>query len=127
MDPEITAMVKRISLACPTLLASQSDSESLNEAAILEEPSLEITPDEDHLRPAGLLCISPKYVVNELSLPVRPSKLPAADPFPRMLREAYTNDYNMPNLHQFGDIPLQWCQKLCFTDRYTAQPCYPSI
>ena len=117
-EPGITAVIKEIHSLCPTLLddllpfseSARSDEEEAGRSAI------SIIADELHRKPVAIGCIQ-KHV-QLLRFPIWPGRISMGDPFNKSLYKAYELDYSEPNVSFPREIPMRWCQKFAFTDRY---------
>ena len=118
-EPALTEMILRIHRACPKLLNSllpRSEHYLGNPDA--DEMYLSILGTPEQESPRAFSCISRTYAERKLRLPLWPHKLPQDDLFLEQLREAYGQDYGMDSFVEWGRMPLQWCQKFSFTDRF---------
>lgn len=117
-EPKLTATFKDLYDTCPGLFESLLPrSEQLELQVEDDEPSQTILQDANHLKPSVFSRLKPMYCRNELGLPIRSSAfLPV---FRTRLRNAYGNDYNLPNIVHFGTRGLTWCKKLGFMDHAT--------
>lgn len=119
-EPELTATIKDLYSKCPMLFESLLPrSERLELSPEEDEPSQSILHDANHLKPATLSRLKPTYCRDELGLPIRSSAFSAS--FRRDIRQAYENDYKMPNIIHFGTGGISWCKKLSFTDKDSKQ------
>ena len=90
-----------------------------NSAEPEDEDESAVAPDNNHLLPKVNGCLNAKYCREVLHLPTRSSSQAMSGSFRRALSRAYGNEYNLPNIVQFGGgSAIQWCRKLSFTDRY---------
>ena len=119
-DPELTAFFKDMKPLCPNFFSTllpRSEQEALAIKAEQDEDESELflQSDQTHIRPSTIGRIKPSYAEEKLGLPLRPAQMQPA--FRQQLREAYKNDYQKPNIFEFGTSVLQWCRKLSFLDR----------
>jgi hypothetical protein len=115
----LTRMIQELHDRCPTLfenLLTKSEQERLIEDE--DEDDMWIQADDIHRRPYVTGCLATSYVQDVLYLPTRSSDTALPREFARLLRDAYSNDYAMPNIHQFGKARIQWAKKFSFSDRF---------
>ena len=125
-EPEITALVRGLSVSCPSLfevILPRSEQELLVEDV---DDMIDIVEDAAHKRPKAIGCLQPSYVRDTLQLPTRCSINMPMD-FRIALRRAYEQDYTMPNIIHFGTAAIHWCKKISFFDPVTEYHCVFAI
>ena len=116
-EPIVTELLQQVHHVCPTLLDSLLPySEKSEQADTQDATRMTALSDHQYQSPAGLNRLPQVYVTNVLQQVVIPGHLHFSHPFHRMLRHAYSRDYNMANVSIPERKKVQWCQKLAFTD-----------
>ena len=136
-DPELTHLIQDLykdspflfqgllprseveSLQCATTAVDNNEDSSSGEGFSLDKA--ELTADTEHIRPAAIGCFRPQFVRSQLKWPLREIEMDAI--FKNAFAEAYRRDYATPMIIHFGKVPLQWCKKLAFTDRFVISGC----
>jgi hypothetical protein len=121
-EPQITAMLQRLRQRCPTLFQSllpQSEQHQvqLPSAHIDQDDVLDsLISDALHSDITATARLQNKYCREKLMLPTRGTEAITAFPsFATQLRMALAQDYNMPNIFQFGSKYFQWCKHVSFS------------
>jgi hypothetical protein len=125
-DGDLTAQMNRLYGKCPTLFDSvlpRTDRrDMLGEDEFDNEMDVHFGADRDHRRPTVIGAIPPNVVKQSISLANGGRPLPRRDAdmsveFKQLLRRAYTEQYGMDEVYQFGKQPIQYSNKFAFTDR----------
>ncbi|KAN0075598.1 hypothetical protein V8E54_006868 [Elaphomyces granulatus] len=107
-EPQITAMLQRLRQRCPTLFQSLLPQSEHHNFPV---PTLTKTTDI-----AATARLQNKYCREMLMLPTCGAEAITAFPsFATQLRMALAQDYNMPNIFQFGSKHFQWCKHVSFS------------
>jgi hypothetical protein len=122
-DAEMSDLLQYIHSQCPTLFESvlpRSEQESLRNQleSLVEDDEVPLISTARHRNPAAIGCISTAFARRSLRLPVKSSDLDEDFKFSEMLRKAYSSEYKLKNVYEFGKKWLLWVKKLAFTDRY---------
>ena len=125
-EPKVTGIIKDIYRLCPTLFDTmlsrieQQDLRSLfiqhedeQSEATLREDGIQADTMHKHVTATGQLRIN--YCKDTLQVPTRASDPLMTPAFKSQLREAFTQDYNIPNIMYFGVSAFQWFKKIAFT------------
>ena len=110
MEPDLTQTMQKLWSDCPALFNLVLHRSEQDE----DDSSLTIIGDNDHRKSTVLGCLQPKYCQVKLELPTRATQLRDHITIASCLTDAYSTDYNMPHIYQFGTNKLLWCKKLSF-------------
>jgi hypothetical protein len=126
-DGELTSQMSHLYNVCPTLfdnILPRTDKRDIIDMVAEEELSFEMdisgNMDSNHRRTTVIGRVAVNGITHQINdnndLPTKPRDM--ALRFKRALCQVYTNEHNTGEIYQLGNKPLQWANKLAFTDRY---------
>lgn len=114
-EPQLSERMERINKSCPSLLRDLLPYSEQNDDAVDDEAKIEIVGDAAHEEPLAIGCVQASYVTKHLRWPVRSAPKMEDKVFSQLLRDAYDQDYNEPNV-TLPKTRIQWCMRISFTD-----------
>jgi hypothetical protein len=122
-DKELTQQMSHLHDACPTLFDNVLAHSDKRDMVAKEELGFEMdifgSMNSNHRRTTVIGRVSVSgitHLINDNNdLPAKPKHMSLR--FKQALRQAYIKEYDTGEIYQFGIRPLQWANKLAFTDR----------